>query len=296
MKLRLMMLVCGLMFLASAGPPGKVVRAGQKISWTMGEGRKLYRYGDLTAIFDRVQCAPLGDDCEEGDVNPMLTIVRTDGAKVELEGSPMQNILMLGPLTRGGPAAAFFQSYTGGMHCCEQMRVVTPGPDGLKVVDLGSYDGMDIGWPRDVDGDGTLDFVVTDDNFLYAFESYAASYAPPRVLNVVGDKAVDVTGEPRFRAVFAKPMAETRKVCASGKFPNGACAAYAAMAARTGQFDAAWPIVLSHYNKLTGVWPEGCKVARDADANCPEGKEIAYPDYPAALRAFLVENGYIPAA
>jgi hypothetical protein len=276
--------------------PGKLVRPGETIQWSMGDGLKLYRLGGMTAVFDRVQCAPLGEGCEDGDVEPKLTIRTADGQSVTLEASSMSNMLMLGRLSKDGPVAAFFQSYSGGMHCCQQLQAIVPGPDGLKVVDLGAYDGAEIGWPKDLDGDGVLDFVVSDDRFLYAFESYAGSVAPPLVLNVIDGKKVDVSADPRFRKVFEAAAAETRKACIKEEFPNGACAAYAANAARLGQLAAAWPVILEQHNKLNRTWPDGCKVARDEEYNCPEGQGIEYPDYPVALRAYLAELGYIPAA
>jgi hypothetical protein len=296
LKLRLFSLIAMALMLAGAASPGQPVREGQKISWTMGDGRKAYRLGDLTAVFDRVQCAPLGEDCEEGDVDPVLTITRADGASVRLEGSPMQNILMLGRLSKDGPVGAFFQDYTGGMHCCQRMRVVTPAGTTLKVAELGGYDGAEIGWPKDVDGDGTRDFVVSDDRFLYAFESYAASVAPPKVLNIIDGVTRDVSAEPRFAKIFAKAAASARKACIGEAYPNGACAAWAAAAARLGTLDAVWPVILAEYRRETTIWPDRCKVERSEDGECPDGQLIEYPDYPTGLRAFLVETGYIPAA
>lgn len=296
MKLRLFSLIAMALMLSGAASPGKLVRDGQRIEWTMGEGRKVYRLGDLTAVFDRVQCAPLGEECEDGDVDPVLTIIRTDGASVRLDGSPMQNILMLGRLSKDGPVVAFFQDYTGGMHCCQRMRVVTPAGDTLNVAELGGYDGAEIGWPKDVDGDGTRDFVVSDDRFLYAFESYAASVAPPKVLNVIDGATRDVSAEPRFAKVFEKAAASVRKACIGEDYPNGACAAWAAAAARLGTLDAVWPVILAEYRKEPAAWPDRCNVARDEDGQCPEGQLVEYPDYPTGLRAYLAELGYIPAA
>ena len=91
MKLRLFSLIAMALMLGAAASPGKLVRDGQRIEWTMGEGRKVYRLGDLTAVFDRVQCAPPGDECEDGDVDPVLTITRTDGASVRLDGWPARS-------------------------------------------------------------------------------------------------------------------------------------------------------------------------------------------------------------
>lgn len=293
--MRLFTLIAAALMLGGAASAGKPVREGQRIDWTMGEGRKVYRHGDLTALFDRVQCAPLGEECEEEQLEPKLTLSTADGKSITLDGASMQNILMLGPIARGGPVVAFFQTYTGGMHCCQQMRVVVRGATGLKMVDLGAYDGSEIDWPKDLDGDGNLDFVVRDDRFLYAFESYAASVAPPLVLNVIDGKRVDVSADPRFRKIFERAADETRKACIKDDYPNGACAAWAANAARLGQLDAVWPVILAEYRKEPAAWPDHCKVDRDADDQCPEGQLVEYPDYPTGLRAYLVALGYSPA-
>lgn len=296
MTIRLISLFLAAFMLAGAAQPGRLVREGQKIEWAMQDGRKAYRLGDLTATYDRVQCAPLGEDCEDGDVEPVLTIARADGASVKIAGSPSHNVLMLGRLRAGGPVVAFVQSYSGGMHCCYAMQVVVPDGAGLKIVDLGAFDGSEIGWPRDVDGDGMRDFVVGDDRFLYAFGSYASSVPPPVVLNVVDGERRDASGEARFAPVFAKAAAEARKMCVKEAFPNGACAAWAASAARLGQLDAVWPTILAEYSREAAAWPEGCKVERgEADGECPEDQLIEYPDYPTGLRAFLAHTGYIAA-
>ncbi|MEG3181606.1 hypothetical protein [Sphingomonas sp. LT1P40] len=297
MTIRLLSLLLLFVMLGAARQPVKLVRAGERIEWSMGEGRKVYRLGGMTAMFDRVQCAPLGEDCEEGHMEPKLVITAADGKSVTLDGSPMQNILMLGPLSKGGPVAAFVQTYSGGMHCCQEMRAVVPGADGLKVVELGAYDGAEIGWPKDIDKDGTLDFVVSDDRFLYAFESYAGSVAPPMVLNVIDGAKVDVSADPRFRKIFEKAAAETRKGCIKEEYPNGACAAWAANAARLGQLEAAMPVILKEIRTEPKIWPDKCKVARDPENGaCPDGQLIEYPDYAAGLRAYLAELGYTPPA
>jgi hypothetical protein len=296
LTLRLLSLIAAALMLGAAASPGTPVREGQRIEWTMGDGRKAYRLGDMTATFDRVQCAPLGEDCAEGDLEPVLTLSRADGSSVRLDGSPMQNILMLGRLSKDGPVVAFFQDYTGGMHCCQRMRVVTPGGAGLTVAELGGYDGAEIGWPKDIDRDGIRDFVVSDDRFLYAFESYAASVAPPKVLNVIDGAVRDVSAEQRFARIFEKAAAGARKACIGEDYPNGACAAWAAAAARLGTLDAVWPVILSEYRRDPATWPDRCKVDRSEDGTCPEGQLVEYPDYPTGLRAFLAETGYIPAA
>ncbi len=294
--MRLFTLIAAALMLGGAASPARQVRAGEAIQWSMGDGRKAFRHGDLTATFDRIQCAPLGEECEEEQLEPRLTLTTADGQSVTLTDLPLAATMMLGPLDKGGPVVAFLQTYTGGMHCCQQLRAIVRSADGPKVVELGGYDGAEFDWPKDIDGDGIRDFVVSDDRFLYAFESYAASVAPPKVLNIVDGAVRDVSAEPRFAKVFAMAAVRARKACIGEDYPNGACAAWAASAARLGQLDAVWPVILAEHRKETAIWPDRCRVDRSEDGDCPEGQLVEYPDYPTALRAYLVELGYSPAA
>jgi hypothetical protein len=195
------------------------------------------------------------------------------------------------PWDKAGAVAVLLETYSGGAHCCTVVQAAVPDGASYRIVDLGSYDGERLArLPTDWDGDGALDFFVTDDAFLYAFSSYAGSLPPPRILNVVGGKAVDVSARPVFRPIFEEAMARAEARCATGE--NGHCAAYAASAARIGAFDAAWAKMLKAHDRKSRDWPTACKVA-EADDGCPDGQEIAYKTYPEALRAFLAEHDYI---
>ena len=78
-----------------------------------------------------------------------------------------------------------------------------------------------------------------------------------------------------------------------GKRASPFCAAYVASAARLGRFDQAWSEMLRAYDRNSN-WPlpGDCRVAL-VDYRCPEGQRTEYADYPEALRAFLVQQGYI---
>ena len=68
-----------------------------------------------------------------------------------------------------------------------------------RVLSLPMMDGdPDTGFPRDIDGDGMADIRRADDSFLYAFTSYAGSWAPPRLWNLRDGALVDVSAEPRY--------------------------------------------------------------------------------------------------
>ena len=106
------------------------------------------------------------------------------------------------------------------------------------MIDFGEWDGdYSDRMPSDLDGDGVIDFVFYDNAFLYAFASYAESGAPPLVMNVVDGDVVDVSDRPGFRYLFEDALREHRQYCLRPRdmSPNGACAAYAAAAARVGR-------------------------------------------------------------
>jgi hypothetical protein len=180
-----------------------------------------------------------------------------------------------------------FQTYSGGAHCCITIKAIVPEGGRLQAVQVYEGDGGPVETPpRDVNGDGRIDFVFPDNAFYYAFASYAESLAPARIVNIVDGRAVDVSDRPDFRSVYEGEIADARAACIGGEGgddggnPNGACAAYVAIAARLGRFDAAWAEMLRHYRRDAGI---------DFPGDRMEGKL----DYPNALRRFLIEHHYI---
>ncbi|HWT11240.1 MAG TPA: hypothetical protein VN231_00645, partial [Allosphingosinicella sp.] len=198
--------------------------------------------------------------------------------------------------TPSGAPTILFQTYSGGAHCCTSTTAIAPRDGRLEGVLVYRGDGGPIEEaPSDLDGDGRIDFVRPDNAFLYRFASYADSYAPPRIVNVVGGEAVDVSGRPGFRPLFEEAMREAGAVCteAGNSAPNGACAGYVAAAARLGRFDEAWARMLSAYDRTSDWGLEGgCRV-QVTDGSCPPGQEQSFASYPEALRHFLIETGYI---
>jgi hypothetical protein len=190
-----------------------------------------------------------------------------------------------------------FQSFSGGAHCCTEFQLIYPENGRLRLVSLGEWDGGY--WeelPTDLNGDGRLDFRIADNAFLYAFASYAESWAPPRFYNVVGGEVVDVSANPAFRPAYEAYLPEVRAACVSptdGAAPNPACAAYVAAAARVGRFNEAWADMLrSHDPNFDWPLPSGCRSA-PVGGQCSEADVVEHDNYPDALRAFLLELGYL---
>jgi len=262
-----------------------------------------YRWGDLLITIGATRTSGGG-----GLIEPWVTVERLrpvmQGPQTRMPALTMrsgptsptaEHGLTVGLLDRAGTRFVMWQAYTGGLHCCFHVQLLIPEGPERGVVDLGAFDMemMDRA-PQDRDGDGRIDFVMRDDRFLYAFASFAGSFAPPQILNVRGGRAMDVSAAPGFRALFEEHLEETREGCLSGGGErNGACAAYAASAARLGRFESAWPEIERAYER-GGDWiyPGDCGDGVAADGCAPE-RMVRY-DFPTALRRFLVRHGYLP--
>jgi hypothetical protein len=179
-------------------------------------------------------------------------------------------------LDRAGTRYVMISGYSGGSHCCSEEYIVAPDAHRPRVQLLGSFDAApsSVHEERDIDGDGAVDFLRSDNAFDYAFAGYQASELPPQIWNLIDGRLVDVSSTRSFRPVFVHFMAEERGTCLQGDpmTRNAACAAYVAAAARIGAFGAAWRLMLGAY-------------VRD---DVIEGRT-----FPRRLRALLIAHHYI---
>jgi hypothetical protein len=233
----------------------------------------------------------------DGDARPAVHVKAPTGEEGDLigvSGFPQISALFgIGHLDAAKTTEqVILSSYSGGAHCCTDIRVLALGDGGWKTIELGSWDGGGIaGFPTDIDGNGYADFVFSDNRFAYAFTDYADSRMPPMIYEIRGGAAVDVSDSGRYRALFEKDMQETQAACEDHN--NGGCAAYAADAARLGMFDMAWDAVLKNYDpKSDWDYPAKCNVER-TDGVCPDNAETKFANFPEALMWFLEDTGYI---
>jgi hypothetical protein len=263
---------------------------GRTVEWSADEHPQPIRYraGGIDILL-----VPIRD--ADGMVAARATVSAPRRAPVIVEGEragfsfPVRITIL--PWETGGEHFVLFESFTGGAHCCNAVQAAIPEAGGFRLVPLGHYDGDRLDrLPSDLDGDGRVDFVVRDDAFLYAFSSYADSFSPPRVLNIVDGKVADVSNRGSFRPLFADAVKDSREGCE--KRLNGYCAAYAASASRAGTFGAAWKEVLRFHDRQARDWPSGCR-SDPGEEECPQDKAIEYATYPEALKAFLADHGYI---
>jgi hypothetical protein len=280
---------------AAAPPRERTAAVGRNIDWSEAEtgGPVRYRIGDV--VLTLVEAA----DSEDADLGrTTLTVAMPGRAPLRVQGVPtnIEGVRMAVGRWGDGRPFVLFQSFTGGAHCCSDVQLILPERRRLRAIHVGTWDGDFRELPTDVDGDGALDFVVPDNRFLYAFASYAGSHAPPQIWNIVGGRSVDVSAAPRYRPLFVRAMNEEREACLEGGIEaNSPCAAYVAAAARVGQFEHAWREMLPVYERAPQFsLPTGCRIEARFGA-CPQEHKIEYPDFPAALRPFLIATGYLPA-
>jgi hypothetical protein len=182
-----------------------------------------------------------------------------------------------------------FTSYTGGLHCCTKITVLELVEGQWARIEVGLWDGNKLpDFPRDVDGDGTRDFLLKDDRFDYAFAPYTESHKPPRIFNIDGARVVETGQAERYDAIYEADMNRTHTGC----MKNAACAAFVASASRLGRHEWAWEIMLAHYKRATD-WdlPTKCRVKRVNDL-CPPGQTEQFREFPDALAWFLTDTGY----
>jgi len=245
------------------------------------------------------------DKVEPDMFTPLYTISAKGMKPLTVKGEPTMthfgHSIAIGRLNKGDKiASVILQNYSGGAHCCTSVTAVVPVGGAFQSVSMGGWDGEGLdAFPKDVSGDGVADFQFLDNSFLYSFGSYADSWAPPIIMNILGGKAVDVSTRPAFRKIFEADMADARQQCVApkqaGSFRNGACAAYGASAARLGRYPAARAEIVRHHQANTDWdYPTGCAVAETA-TGCPDGQEVKYTTFPAALDAFLKQQGYLSA-
>lgn len=238
-------------------------------------------------------------------ISPIYTISAKGMKPITVKGEPTMthygHSIAVGRLNKADKVASvILQNYSGGAHCCTSVTAVVPVGGAFQTVSLGGWDGEGLdAFPKDISGDGVADFQFLDNAFLYAFGSYADSWAPLLFMNVVSGKSVDVSSNPAFRKAYEADMAEARQQCIApkdaGTYRNGACAAYGASAARLGKYPAARAEIVRHH-QANSDWdyPTGCAVA-ETDTGCPDGQVVNYGSFPAALDAFLKQQGYLSA-
>jgi|SRR5690242_1147574 len=184
-------------------------------------------------------------------------------------------------------------AFTFGAHCCTVTRIATTAArDEWRVLDTGQLDGDGYQFV-DIDSDGVKELVNYDNSFLYAFESYAGSYAPTRITRLTGSDLNDVTNEPKYRAFLRRKLqdmeAATRKN-ADLWHSNGFLGGWVAAKSLLGEVEDAWKRMLASYDRNSDWSLAECTTGQDLD-ECPKNK-VHQQTFPEALKKVMESNDY----
>lgn len=262
------------------------VPQNQWVEWTEGQTTPDFHVAGMDIRID-----PLTDD---GLNLARMTVTAPDGSKVDVSGAAKSGAAVARFAVVQMDAASearqvLFTSFSYGAHCCVQGYLLEHGADGWRTVDLGMWDGDQMPLPVDIDGDGKKEFSLSDQRFLYAFDSYAGSYAPSAVYAVQDGDFVDVSANIKYRNVFRSELSGAKAACEQGG--TGACAGYAGIAARLGQLDVAWPVVLNNYSRESD-WTYPAPCIANHSQSCAEQEALPFETFPESLQWFLGANGY----
>ena len=147
---------------------------------------------------------------------------------------------------------------------------------------------------EDLGAKGFSYLLSSDQSFLYAFDSYAESYAPMRIHQLVGDKLVDVTTDAEFQHTLLQSLFLQEEFAEEGEdswHSNGFLAGWVASSLLVGRGDSAWSKMLSSYDHQSDFATEKCSLNIVLE-KCPDDKKLKIA-FPSALRQFLAEHNYI---
>ena len=184
-------------------------------------------------------------------------------------------------------------AFTFGAHCCTITRIATVlGAGEWRVLDAGQLDGEGYRFV-DIDNDGAKELVSFDNSFLYAFESYAGSYAPTRITKLTGSDLNDVTNEPRYRAFLRRKLQDMEADAKKNPdlwHSNGFLGGWVAAKSLVGEVDDAWKRMLASYDRNSDWSLEECTTGQPLD-DCPKDK-VRQQSFPEALKKLLESNDY----
>ena len=182
--------------------------------------------------------------------------------------------------------------YTGGAHCCTQMKVAAAVGGSWQVINVGEFDG-DGPQIEDINGDGSAELSGFDNSFNYAFASYAESYSPPKFLRLAGTRILDVSLSAEFQRPIRQMLLATEGLATQVDWhDNGFLAGWVAQNAMVGNGAEAWRRMLGLYNRNSDWDLSVCTIAVADSAPCPEYAK-RQRDFPTALREHLAKNKYI---
>lgn len=284
---------------ATAAPPPSSLPPKHFVEWTYEWGDRTIEAAGLTLKIEPRLCGdrrPVSEACWTGSHYVAVTIEAPGMEPVSLMGEAgVAHYVGVGKL---GPTATrpsvFLITEDGGSAGCVQIDVAVPEGAAYRTARLNNpaslystfceVEPAKLAWPRDITGNGRAEFLLVDEGFHCAFTSCAASWYPPRVIALQEMRALDVSKDPALAPLFRADMAKARLACEHEvDEAQGACAGFAADAARLGLLERAWPVIEAQVRR-------GCRVK--SQTGCPFDNFIP-ATFPAELHAALLRSGYI---
>ena len=225
-------------------------------------------------------------DAEQEDNNLRYRIFYNGVEKIKEGASTLYSAeVFLQDLDNNNIPEVVVRTYSGGAHCCTSFQIYSWQNERFINTEIDFLDGSG-GEFKDLDGNGTVEFLTSDNAFLYQFSSYAGSFPPSLILNYDNGIFVNVTeqypSELKSRAwrmyqAFLERNQENYEI-------NGILAGYVAQKILLGEYQQGWNFMLTHYDP-TSAW--GLEIYHG-------DREVGkHPNFPTALQAFLIEHGYL---
>lgn len=148
----------------------------------------------------------------------VLTLGDGDGLSAISVGDPSGR-----DLNRDGLPDLVVSEWSGGAHCCFTTTVYSVGSEVRTILSLSSGN-CGAGEFRDLDGDGTWEFLTCDDQWAYAYCSFAESPFPIVVMTYDPTRREYVPATPRFATYLRGDtnaiLEEARRELTPGKPPD----------------------------------------------------------------------------
>ncbi len=190
-------------------------------------------------------------------------------------------------LDKNGTAEVIVATFSGGAHCCTSFNIYSWQKDKFTKTNLENLDGEG-GNFVDLNKDGKYEFITYDNGFLYTFSSYAGSFPPTLIYNFEGGKFKNTTRQypQKSRETLNRMYQSFQEAKKSQGEINGILAGYVAEKIILGEYEQGWQFMLKNYDKSS-----------DWGLDIYQGDRVVgkYPNFPASLRAFLIQEGYLKA-
>jgi hypothetical protein len=193
--------------------------------------------------------------------------------------------ISLKDLDANGITEVIITTFSGGAHCCTNHVIYTWQEKQFTKIETGYSDGTG-GAFEDLNGDGKYEFLTYDNSFLYMFSSYAGSFPPSLIYSFQNGKLENVTrqNQKQLRSVVKQMYQAFLQSKQENGEVNGILAGYVAQKILLDEYEDGWKFMLANYDR-TSDW--GLEIYEG------DRQVGTYPDFPTALKAFLIKEGYL---